>query len=92
MLVNLDLYLRTEDGKYVNMYWSDNPPCEPETATAVIGANVFAEDGTELDGGELDIQGTIFDLRLYAREMLEFLGICPRYVEITEDEFCEVGY
>ncbi len=73
-LANLFLYIKTGD-RLVELFWSDNPPAEPETATAVIGINTYGTDGREMDGGELDIQGREFDLRLYARDCLELMGL-----------------
>ncbi len=87
---NLDIYLRTKS-YVINMFWSDNPPADPDTATAVISSTVYKLNGEEVDGGELDIQDTVFDLKAHAREYLDFIGIEEKYEEITEDEFYDIA-
>lgn len=88
-LKNLDTYLRFEWG-YMHLLWSDNPPADPETATAVISINIYDREGGELDGGELDIQSTDFDLTLYVKDCMELMQVEGEYEEITEDDFYEV--
>ncbi len=87
-LMQLDLYLKYEWG-YMHLLWSDNPAVDPETATAVISINLYDNEGGELDGGEMDIQGTEFDLNLYVKECMEFMEVKGEYEEVSEDSFYE---
>ena len=88
-LKNVDLYLKFQWG-YMHLLWSDNPPAEPETATAVISINTFDLEGNDLDGGELDIQGTDFDLNIYVDDCMEQAGVTGPYEEIDEDSYYNV--
>ena len=88
MIEQTDLYLKTDTGIYVHLLWSDNPPYDPNTATAVIGIYSYKNDGSEYEGGELDIQKNIFDLNLYADECLNYIDInYTSYDIIDEDTF-----
>ncbi len=86
---NYDFYTKSDWG-YMHLLWSDNPPSDPETATAVISINLFDNDGNDMDGGELDIQSTDFDLSLYVEECLALMEKSGPYEEIDEDSFFAV--
>jgi len=80
-----DVFLKTKDYEYINLTWSSNPP-ESKNATGVIGIYVYNEDGSEGDGGEMDI----FDnkeLRDHINDALEFIDLVKDYEIISEEEF-----
>ncbi len=88
MPVNNDFYCKTEFGS-MHTYWSSNPPAEPETATAVIAYELYDLKGNWFDGGELDIQGDVLDLKLYVKDCLDLADLPGPYEELTEDDFYE---
>ncbi len=84
-----NLYIKTESGLIVKMLWSDNPPADPDTATAVIGIYTYdASSLEEQDGGELDIQDTDLSLESHVAECLDFIGVDDKY-EIIVDPFLD---
>lgn len=86
MIEQTDLYLKTDTDIYVHLLWSDNPPSNPDTATAVIGIYSYKDDGSEYEGGELDIQESVFDLNLYIADCLNFIDINYSYYNIIDED------
>ncbi len=72
----MELYLKLEgagEERFADLFWSDNPPAEPETATGVISINIMDAAGNDLYGGELDITDTRLSLKEHVDECLELL-------------------
>ncbi len=83
-----EIYLSLDNGQYIKLFWSDNTPADPDTATGVIGINIYDSDGLEYDGGELDIQNDDSDIHNHIQAVLEFMDLSDvSYEEISENDF-----
>lgn len=80
------LYLKFDTNYIATLFWSDNPPADPETAVRVLSINIYkvpsckeeAKDTDnvqdfEINGGELDIQEDNETISDYIDEGLEFV-------------------
>ena len=85
-----ELYLRLEDGNLVHIFWSDNPPADPETAVGVLSLNIYSPDDHHfINGVELDAQDTKDSLVDYLEDLFDFADIKPGmdYEIISEEDF-----
>ena len=84
--LNLSLELTNGEKRYLELWFSDNPPFDVNNA-GCIGISLYNENMDQIDGGELDYIDDTIELKDMINDCIEFMDLNVRTIkEITVEE------
>ena len=84
--LNLFLELKNGEKRYLELWFSDNPPFDINNA-GCIGISLYDENMDQIDGGELDYTNDTTKLKNMINDCIEFMNLSVKTIkEITTEE------